>query len=515
MISFISNLNKKFLLSPKLLYFFINLQFYTLHQFRGNFATDYFKISKSQYGTFLGILLFTTFFTNILIATANDKFNRQRTCLVALLVLSCVFFQLFYVTPYITLFGSMFWVNLLLYLMFNTSIPPLLDKITLEYLNRTPGTSPRTYGKQRLWGTVGYLIANLFVEMSITKKGKKQKSGAKKEYDFSGLKYYQAITTCFAVFLSSILIKAGNTTHRRSDIMQSWKELIKNKPYVFFILIILLNGITRASMTMYLTIYLTDIVKLRGYPLPETWNSAVLFSIGLVNNNPLATAAFFGVILELVILYNAQYITGRFGLYWPLLFAQAFQLARFAMYFALNPDSTHAFSFVCMFELMKGLNFGLTHICAVQIATLLCPQHLKTTSQMIYSGTFTGLASVFAGIIFGTIFSKDKMSAKDVKVGDKVGTFRLFYIYNIIFNIISLAMFVYRYGFVEKKLKFGVLAGREVGDEDIAKKKAIQESSSIGSDDGKDESKNESKNVGKDGSKNDVKKEVAADNRSE
>ncbi|KAM0685345.1 hypothetical protein COBT_003446 [Conglomerata obtusa] len=488
-----SRLNQKFLFSPKLLYFFINLQFYTLHQFRGNFVTDHFKFSKATYGTLLGVILFVTFFTNILIATANDKFNKQRACLIGLLCLSSVFFQLFYVDAYINLFREMFWINFLLYLMFNTSIPPLLDKITLEYLNRTPGTSSRTYGKQRLWGTIGYLIANLLVEMSISDKTNESKiKDKKKKYNFSGLKYYQLITTTIAATLAFFLISPGNTVHRRNDILQSWKDLIKNKAYMFFILIILLNGITRASMTMYLTIYLTDIVKLKGYSLPSNWPVFITYPINLFNGNPLATAAFFGVILELVILYNSQYITGRFGLYWPLLFAQVFQLLRFVLYFGLNQDSTHAFAFVCMFELMKGLNFGLTHICAVQIATLLCPVHLKTTSQMIYSGTFTGLASALAGFIFGMIFKKDNLEKKDINVADKLATFKLFYMFNIGINVLSVVLFVWKYGLVDRSLRMDVLLGKapEEIDASNAVKKKVAESEET---ENEDESKNENK----------------------
>lgn len=501
MLQYLHNLNRKFLLSPKVLYFFINLQFYTLHQFRGNFATDHFQISKQLYGRLLGIILFVTFFTNIFIATMNDKFNKQRFMLILLLSISCVFFQLFFVPSYITLYAHMFWVNLLFYLMFNTSIPPLLDKITLEYLSRMPNIGSKTYGKQRMWGTVGYLVANWVIEKSIAKQGNQK---TKKEYNFFMLKYYQAFTTALAVFFSFMLISPGNTTHRRNDIMHSWKELIKNKAYMFFILIILLNGVTRAAMTMYLTIYLTDIVKLEGYELPSSWPGFVKSTVNIFNNKPLATSSFFGVILEIVILYNSEFITTKFGLYYPLLFAQVFQLLRFLAYFLLNQDSTHAFAYICIFELMKGINFGLTHTSAVQIATKLCPSHLKTTSQMIYSGTFTGLASVIAGFLFGAVFSKDKMENKEM--GARIGAFQMFFLINVLVNLFCIALFVWKYGFVDGVLRLGGDRSEEVAGVKKKENKEPEEDSgggivdddSNGNDvnDGelKDERKNERKN---------------------
>ncbi|MEN9439616.1 MAG: hypothetical protein RL613_1115 [Fusobacteriota bacterium] len=136
------------------------------------------------------------------------------------------------------------------------------------------------------------------------------------------------------------------------------------------------------------------------------------------NNNPLATTAIFGVSLEIFILYNSKWITKRFGLYWPLLFAQIFQLLRFCCCFVLNHDSTYTFAFVCIFELIKGLDFGLTQASAVQIATLLSLPHIKTTSQMIYSGTFTGLASVFAELSLA-VYSNQKLTPLKYRFSEK------------------------------------------------------------------------------------------------
>ncbi|EJW02472.1 hypothetical protein EDEG_00275 [Edhazardia aedis USNM 41457] len=440
MISSIRKFNNKFLVSPKLLYFFVNLQFYTLHQFRGNFAKDFFGISKQEYGYFLGILLFATFFTNILIATLNDKFQRQRICLIGLIVVSSVFFQLFYVDSFISMFTGMFWVNMLLYLMFNTSIPPLLDKITIDKLSNLPTVGAKTYGRQRMWGTIGYLTANFLVERSL-----KIGTSSDISMNYDNLKYYQALTTAIAAVLVFFLVKSSRNARPRNDMMRSWSALLLNKDYMFFIFIILLNGISRAGMTMYLSIYLKDIMEVEGYDL-DNWPSFLVSFLNVFNKSPLSTISFAGVILEIIILFNAERITSFFGLYYPLLFAQAFQCFRFVCYYFAKSGTSHLFPIICIIELMKGLNFGLTHICAVQIANKLCPHHLKTTSQMIYSGTFTGLAGIFAGFMFGSIFSAEKMSSEDMSTSEKAKTFSNFFLLNIAFTILSIGLFVARYG---------------------------------------------------------------------
>lgn len=371
-----------------------------------------------------------------------------------------------------------------------------------------------------MFGTLGYLVANLIIEKTITDRSAKQvkgKSGkVKKKYNFENLKYYQAITTFIAIGLSFFLISPGTAPQRRGELMRSWKELLSNKAYMFFILIILANGVTRAAMTLYLTLYLTDIIKLQGYNIPSSWPWFLTFPIQIFNDNPLATTAFFGVILEIVILYNSQKITNRFGLYWPLFFAQVFQLLRFFCYYTLNVDAFHAFLMVCLFELMKGLNFGLTHISAVQIATMLCPVHLKTTSQMIYSGTFTGLASVVAGVVFGRVFKEEEMGATETDVGEKIRTFKLFYLNNLIINTLSVLFFACKYGMIDETLNLDVLLGRRSGEDEIdqsgrIKKRAEKENIEKEVNNGKNESNSDNNSESKYNEIGDRKKEVKAE----
>ncbi|TBT98734.1 MFS_1-like transporter [Hamiltosporidium magnivora] len=359
-----------------------------------------------------------------------------------------------------------------MYLILCNAIPPLLDRITLQYLHHM-NVGSKTYGRQRMWGTVGYVISNIITEKitkptsttdDITSEGK----DSSKDRNFDTLRPYHIITTILSSLGTFFLFKSINTEGQRStrDIESGWKDLLRNKAYMFFILIILLNGITRSAMTTYLTIYQSEILELKGYSIPEHWPGFIRTIINIFNENPLATSSFFGVILEITILYNSNYITTRFGLYWPLLFAQVSQFIRFFAYFCMSYKNPHAFAFSCSFELMKGLNFGFTHTSGVQLATIMCPPHLKSTSQMIYSGTFTGLSSIFAGLIFGQIFAKKKLQDKDVSMDYKVSTYQRFYLVNLIVSALSILLFVVKYGLRDRVLTWEPFRWRrETGDE--------------------------------------------------
>lgn len=445
MLHVLKNLDHRFILTPKILYFFINLQFFTLHQFRTNFAMQSFGISEGTYGMIAGLCLFVTFFSNIGLATTNDRLNKQKYFLAFLILLNMFVFQGFF---FIGKSANLFWGVFILYIITNNSVPPLLDKLTIEYLSKIPGVGPQTYGRQRLWGTIGYVVANWIIEAIVKRKSD---DPTEKILEFDNLRFYNVITSVIVLSLIAVLIHASSRASVRHDIFASWQSLLGNRAYFFFIFIILLNGITRGSMTFYLTTYLTNVVGLESYDIPDSVPKFFAWPLEILNKSPIATSSMFGVLFEIIILYNAKIITGAIGLYWPLLLAQVAQVFRFIGYLNLNTGATHRFPYVCCLELMKGMNFGLTHISAVQIATSLCPVHLKTTSQTIYSGAFTGLSGVFAGWIFGSIMKgvKDKKGRSNAEP-----TYRLFFYVNIFITLFCILLFIYRYWFVERVLSF-------------------------------------------------------------
>lgn len=436
---------KSYSIPLKLLYFIINIQYYAFYYFRGNFASVEFHIEKDNFGQIFGIILAICFFTNSFIATLNDKFERPKFFMVCLLVISLICFEMFYFIPEAKDHKWIFWGIMFMYSFFSTGLPALLDRFALEYLQRNPHTNVTTYGRQRLWGTVGYSIGNIMVE-SLCRKDTK--------FDFTNLKYYLPIVTVPAVLCTLWVVKSyGNQQRSTSDLEHSWSALLHNKEYVFFIFIIFLNGVTRAGMTIYLSIFLDEVLQLQSYDLSSKIPTFFANMINIFNNNPLSTTAMCGTILEILILFYSQNIVNSLGLYWPLLFAQIAQFARFAGYYILPYDHKHVFLYTCLFETIKGVNFGLTHSSGVQIANKLCPPHLKATSQMIYTGTFTGLASFFSGQIFGLLFSKT-LKKKDAPIEERVSSFQSFFIVNMGINLVCILLFTAKYGFIDKTLSF-------------------------------------------------------------
>lgn len=440
----ISKINQSILITPKLLYLSIGLLIFTLHTFRVLFITEYIGIEKSEYSYIFGIISFIGFFSNILLGFISDKLNSPKYILLTLITICTICFQIIHI---IKNKFNIFWLLMFIYTSFNNSMLPLLDRHMMEDMLPSLGVNINCYGSQRLWGAVAYPLSTFIIEQSI-------KSGNK--YNFKPLSIYQGcmalISGIFVICFikknrlinyslekdnSSINIKNKSNTNLTNERDTSFINLLTNYDYIFFIFIVLLNGITRSAMTMFLTDYWNNSLKLEKYDITG-YSKGFQYIIYIFNNNPVGTCTTFGVVFEIIILFYSQFITNKMGLYWPLLFAQIAQLIRFICYFIINSNYKHRFILCCLFETMKGINFALTHISAVHLAVFMCPSGLKNTSTMIYNGAFTGLSSVIAGIIFGILF-------KDLK-GNSDG-FNSFFMLNIIVCIASIVLFCIKYGY--------------------------------------------------------------------
>ncbi|EJW02474.1 hypothetical protein EDEG_00277 [Edhazardia aedis USNM 41457] len=459
MTNFFQKINRRYLLSPKILFFAISIQFYTLYNFKSNFLTEKFNIKKSEIGIQGGRVQLITFFVNALMASFFDKFRKPRLFIITLMILSCTVFQIFFLEQFEDVGQLCFWAVFLLYSCLSTCILPMCDKTVIEYLEEHQ-INPKYFGRQVAFGTLGYIVVNYIVEKLITNKNDNISVPSSNKYDFNLLRFYYIGSTIVAVFFAFLLIRMPKKQKQAVEkSKKGWLEILKNTKFMCFLLIILFNGITRTAASMYLTIYWKDVLKLEPYHIDNIKSPFLKIPLEKINSTPISTAIFCGVFCELLIFLNGSFITKLLGIYWPILFAQLFQLMRFSAYLFLKPENKNNFFFVCLIELLKGFNFGLTHISAAQLATNLCPKHLKTTAQILYSGTFVGLGSFFGGLIFGYLFKifEDKKSTitsqpitNDTSKG--MESYRAFFITCCCITLTTIIFFILRYGLIERKL---------------------------------------------------------------
>lgn len=455
--NFLRKIEEKYLISPKILYLFVNLQYYKLHQFRPYLAREKFKVSPGDLGTFSGAIMFISFFTNILFGNISDKFRCHKSMLIVLTIITTAFVFLLFIPGLdkIKGFNLPFWSILLLYLCFNNPIQPLLDKIIIDYLSETPSIDPKLYGKQRMWGTLAYGMATYIVEWMLLE-------GRKEKYNYNNLLYYALITTVISLACIIPLVKSKKNSDTLSkpikgDISQdelesriarnsNISEILLNWEYMFFIGIIFFNAVTRSGMSHYMSIFQREVLHLKPYNLPSSWPNWLKDLVGIINNRPVSTLTIFGITFEMLFMFCSGSILKKFGLFLPLLAAQLVALSRFIAYYVIDYKSDHVYAYSCLFELVKGSYFGLAHMSAIQIATKLAPPYLRATSQMVYQGTFNALGALFSGYFFGRMFNS-KLKAGNDCLDD---AFRNFFILNAAIASLTILAYVYKYGIKDR-----------------------------------------------------------------
>lgn len=432
----LTKLNQKILFIPKVLYFAISAVFYLFHQFRGQFMRQVYGIPKREVGFLLSIPQALSFFSNMALGSFNDSTGKQKILLIGLLVIGCCFFETFFYTSDKYFFLFLYCI----YFAFMSASVPLLDKVMLDYVSEIPGMGPKTFGSQRIWLTFGYLFTNFTVEGMIeTDDPEKQ--------NFKAMKPFNFISTAIAIFLVILYVKNLGRRPSSTSYLSSVGALLKNAEYMYFIFIILLSGISRAFMTNYLGIYYSE-----GLKFSKQVNTWKIFGpidrfIDFCYAHKQSTSTLFGVSLELIGFFYSYLITDYLGYFWPILLSMGFQLARFAAYYALPYDSPSSFAFCCLIEMLKGANFSLIHTSALQLANLYCPPSLRTTSQILYNGTFVAVSSVAAGLLFGSLFNPKTVAAEDVS-----REFKEAFKWNMILTIVGMVFFVGKYGIYENLL---------------------------------------------------------------
>lgn len=423
--------------TPKVLYFALSVLFFSLHQFRSPFITTKYGINKHEVLVAFSVVQLCSFFFNMWIAALNDQYGRQKLLITTLIIASLLFFQtFFYIKSKIA-----FWLMFCMYFCCISPTLPLLDKFVLDYLRNHSASFEKSYPLQRMWCTAGYIFTNFFVDHIV--------DSTQNQEDFSNLQWYNAAVGIVACILMYLFISNSPRQQRKHNYSNSILKLFRNTDFMYFIFIILLCGITRASMTQYLSLYYKDVVNMKkseDLPFSVFWPLSTILQVFYNHQQTMTTV--FGVIPEIVIFFIVPLIFKTIGLFWPLLIAILMQLLRFLAYYTVNPKSKHIFIYCCLIELLKGIGHGLTQSSATLLVSRLSPPDLRTTSQILYNGAFIALGTVFSGAISGIAFSSLFRSRKLSEYEE----FKRIFEINIIISVCIVCLFLVKYVFWENLL---------------------------------------------------------------
>ncbi|XP_060559763.1 major facilitator superfamily domain-containing protein 6-like [Ruditapes philippinarum] len=326
--------------------------------------------------------------------------------------------------------STTFWIFFVIFLFCNIFISPvisLVDAIAYDILGEKRGR----WGKQRLWGSVGFAIfaiTSTYI-MDALSKSNKTVDYSVSFYIFLALTTISTVVTYFLKFSESI---------HCHQMFQNITLLIRYPRIMVFLIVITIFGIFNGVIEAFLFWYLQDL-----------GSTQIILGLCLV----------FSCTPEIVMLLFSGKIIKTLGHVTCLYLALGAYSLRFFCYSFL----TNAW-YVLPIEPLHALTFALMYAAASSYASIITPEGMSATVQGLMGGLHFGFGKGIGSLITGKLF--DPVSG----LGE-VWTFR-FYSFFALFTLIVYA--AVQYFFFREPAKSGQNPqnGNHISDQDDEMDKA-------------------------------------------
>lgn len=343
------------LLAPKAFYFF----FYAASSTLIPFLTLYYReagLSGAQIGLLVGISPIITWLAAPLWGALADSSRQHRVILTTTLVGTMAM---------VALLG---WANSLLwflpivaaYAFFAAPIMPLVDNSVMEML----GERRELYGRQRVWGAIGWGVAAFAAGMLVERFG------------------LQVSFFSFIFFYLLLLVVSTQLRVHAGAIGQPfWKgvrSLADNRPLMIFLVTVFFAGMGSGIVHNYVFLYLSDLGA-----------SKTLMGI----SNSVATLS------EMPVFFFSALLLRKIGARGLLLLSLSAYVVRLLAYTLLPPVWL-----VLPINLLHGLTFSALWVAGVSYANEVAPEGMGATAQGLFNGVMMGLGAAGGALLGGMLY---------------------------------------------------------------------------------------------------------------
>ena len=250
-----------------------------------------------------------------------------------------------------------FWIFLVMSALslFTSSTLPLAESLTLAHLATTDGH----YSRIRLWGSIGFIVASLFLGYLIDLQG------------INILLWVLLITQAIIFFLSNTIPEAKEIHHKKND-LPIWK-IIKTPSVVALLIGCTLMVSAHGVLYNFYSIYLKE----HGY------SSATIGWLWAV-----------GVICEIFIFMLMPKILRRYSLKTILLISLFLGVIRFILIGA-SPDHLYLLLIAQMFH---AATFGSFHAASIEVIAYFFKGRNQSRGQAIYNSVAYGIGGTIGGL---------------------------------------------------------------------------------------------------------------------
>lgn len=314
-------------------------------------------LTVDEIGFVLGISTIVRIAANPLLTNLSDRSGRRRISIFAYSLLSGVFLGGFAATSGIT----SAWLTVAGLMAFWSPIVPLSDAYALDVMRNTGAD----YARMRLWGSVGFVVANLFGGWLV--------SVGSPLLLVAGLAVSVLSTGAVAICLP------GQTTRQEQANTGSDKPAsVFRSPW--FIGVLWIGGSLQATHAAYYgfgTLY---------------WVNAGIdkFFIG--------TLWAIGVVAEIALFYVAKRLSPRFGPLHFMMIAAGGSVVRWTLF-----PFAEGLAAIAALQILHGISFGAAHLGSVSLLSKVVPQKWAATGQGLLS-TSSGLQLALGLAICGPLY---------------------------------------------------------------------------------------------------------------
>ncbi|UCE98724.1 MAG: MFS transporter [Planctomycetota bacterium] len=324
-------------------------------------------ITGLQIGIIMSIPPIMVFLVQPLWGIAADRWGRHRTLLFAMFLAS------FAILGYVWNGGFCFFLVWMVLLAFVTNpIGTLIDSLILDYVKKRQDSS---YGRFRMWGAIGWMIAAPMVGRIITGRN---------------------ITLIFPISMVVMLLGwlAGYLKREKGKVKgtikeASWENLFQvlhNWRLIVFLAVVFFYGVGSASVWTFYGVYLKDIGASR---------SLMGIAFGLQGG------------IELPFYFYSNVFVKRFGSSRVLTFAFLIFTIRLFLYSFISTPVL-----AVSVELLHGLSYSLFVVAAVEYVNELVPSAWRATGQSLYAAACFGAGTLAGNWLAGYLY--DQMPLQQV-----------------------------------------------------------------------------------------------------
>lgn len=286
-------------------------------------------------------------------------------------------------------------VLLILFMMvfafFYHPTPSLIDTISIHHIKQYEAGS---FGKYRLWGSVGWGTASLIIGILVS------------YFDIALIFPATAVFLGLIILLTSLYVK--NDRKRDSEnlvSLKSFKAVFTNIRLSLFFIIIFFYGVSKAPLTYFINLYFKEIGA---------------------SNSLVGIAFTVQAFCELPFFFYADKLVRKFGPKKVIIFTILFTTVRLFLYSRImNPY------LAIPLGAGHGITLGLFIVASTHYVQNLVPLHWRATAQSLIWGFHFGAGVTVGNLLIG--YLKDKITMVGVMFWESVATFAVLLIMSVYF----------------------------------------------------------------------------------